>query len=101
MKANSNSPEDRAESIDSRELADNWRMLDDEPDELVALVMEGQEEETKEVVADLSRALLNDDVPLTDEKVARLSTLGNALRSISDTLGSRVPEDQRASVNLD
>jgi len=98
MTASNDTPTEGHESIDSKELANDWRALDGQPDELIALVLEDQKGEAKEAAADVTRALLNDDEPLTDEKVDNLMVVGHALRSISHQLATRVPDDRRAEL---
>jgi len=44
----------------------------------------------------VTRALLNDSEPLTDEKVVRLARAADVLQALSETLSVRVPDEHRA-----
>ena len=100
MTANPDSPTEGHESIDTKDLSDGTP-LEDKSDEFVALVLEGQKQEAMTAADTLSRALLNDDRPLTDEDVVRLAKIGNAFRGIYSELVRRVPEEHRVKVRDD
>ena len=94
MTAKSDSPAEGLESIDTEDLV-HGTPLEGESDEFVALVLEGQKQEAITAADTLTRALLNDDQPLTDDDVARLAEIGNAFRAIYSELVHRVPEEHR------
>lgn len=70
--------------------------LRDEPDDDLAVVLEEQKENAIAAVDEVTRALVNDDAPLTDRKVHELSEVGDALTALSRTLSTRVPDEYRA-----
>lgn len=80
---------------------EDWRRGDesiplrDESNEQLALALEGMKFEAKESVDEVTRALLNEDEPLTEAKVERLVRSGEALRAVLATLAQRVPDEQR------
>lgn len=90
MTANDDSPAEGQESIDT-----DGYPLRDASDEDLALALEGQKQEAKEAVDDVTRALLNDCEPLTDEKAQRVADAGDALTALWRTLTLRVPEEHR------
>jgi len=89
--------EDRtpATGTDSIDLTDEWPPLREEPDEKVALAVEERKQVVREVTDRVARALLNEEVTLTDEDVADLLTLGNDLRGLAANLSERVPPSGR------
>lgn len=70
--------------------------LREETAEDLALVIEGQKQEAMATADEVTRALLNDSEPLTDEKVRRLSEVGDALTALSRTLSLHVSDEHRA-----
>lgn len=100
MTATDDSPSEGHESIDPEsigpeELVDEWRMLRGYSDDGVAVAVEKQKQEAVVALDTLKRALVDEDVPLTDEKVDRVALIGNAFRSLSDSLVDRVPEEHQ------
>lgn len=91
MTADSDTPETGHESIDFRET----RPLEDASDERVALAIEEQKQKARVAADDVCRALLNDDVPLTDEKVAALGDTAEALSALVRTVTMRVPPEHQ------
>jgi hypothetical protein len=63
--------------------------------EELALVVEEKKQELRASSDTVTRALLNDDVPLTDEKVAALWDTASHLEAIARSLTSRVAEDHQ------
>ena len=94
MTANPDSPTEGHESIDTEDLI-NGTPLEGESDEFVALVLEGQKQEAMTAADAVTRALLNDEQPLTDEKVTRLAKVGNAYQSVFHELAQRIPEEHK------
>lgn len=94
MSKTGDTPIEGHESIDTEDLV-HGTPLEGESDEFVALVLEGQKQEAIAAADTLTRALLNDDVALTDDDVAKLGEIGNAFRSLSHALALRVPEEYR------
>jgi len=66
--------------------------MEDAPDATLAEVLEDQKQEARFAVDDVTAALVNEDVPLTGEKVARVWDAADALAALSRTLVLRVPE---------
>ena len=86
---------------DSEEIGREAFPFREESDEGLALVLEGQKQEAMAAVNDVTRALLNDEEPLTDGKVQRVKDAAHALRALSDTVSLRVPEEHQESPSDD
>lgn len=78
---------------DSTELEDAGFPLWDASDEEFALAIEEQKNRLLAAVETVNEALVNDDVPLTEEKVERLWTVSGALVGLSRSAATRVPVD--------
>jgi len=100
MTADDTTPPEGKDSIDRWRSGDESFPFRDESDEDLALILEGWKTETKDAVDDLTRALLNDSEPLTDEKLSRMAEASDALTAIYGTLTHRVPDEHRAE-NVD
>ena len=92
MTANDNSP---GRGQDSTELAQEGFPLDEATNEELALVLEEEVQKLREATEAVDGALLNEDVPLTGEKVERLWTASDAVTALSRTLSIRVDEAHR------
>jgi hypothetical protein len=73
------------------------RELHDKTDHALSLVSEEAKNEVLKGNEAVSRALLNEDVPLTGEDVDRLWTAANALSMLCEELACRVPEEHRVA----
>lgn len=71
--------------------------LDDKDDETLALVLEGERQEVKEATDEVTRALLNDDEPLTDEQIDALTEAAQRIDALTRTLSKRVPDEGQAA----
>jgi hypothetical protein len=69
--------------------------LEDADDETLALVVEEEKERLRTASNRVSRALLNEDVPLTSAKVEDLGDAANRLEMLWGTVALRVPEKYR------
>ena len=58
----------------------------------IAMTVEEEKAKLRSHADAVIRALLNDDVPLTDEKVRKLWESSDAITGLSRTLTGRVPE---------
>lgn len=92
MTADNSTP---ATGHDSAELEREGFPLDDASDEDFALAIEEQKNRLLAAVEDVNEALVNEDVPLTDEKVERLWTVSGALVGLSRSACNRVDEGAR------
>jgi len=92
MTANDNSP---GRGQDSTEIARKGFPLDEATNEELALALEGEKEKLQVATEAVNTALLNEDVPLTGEKVERLWEAAYALTALSRTLALRVPKAHR------
>lgn len=63
--------------------------------EEIALALEEEKQKVRSAADDVSRALLNEEEPLTGEMVERLSVTSGAVKALSRTLALRVPEAHR------
>jgi hypothetical protein len=88
MTANDSTPE---EGQDGTDIGRESFPLREASDDETALALEEQKQEAREAVNDVCAALLNDDVELEAEDVARLGDAGLALSALSRTLSLRVP----------
>ena len=77
---------------DSIELGREGFPMTEATDEEIAQVIEGETEKVEAAAADVLRALRDDDVPLTDEKVSKLWVASDAITALSRSLTQRVPE---------
>jgi hypothetical protein len=64
-------------------------------EEELALAVEEEKEKFREAANEVSRALLNEGVPLTDEKVAALWDSADRADGLMRTLVERVPEEHQ------
>jgi len=92
MTMNNESGESGRESVESRE---NGPPLMEASDRKVAIVLEFEKDRLREGVSLVNEALMNEDVPLTDEKVARFWDAATTLERLSETLARRVPEEHQ------
>jgi len=90
MTANEDSPEKGQESIDT----DGFPLRDESGEDL-AMEFEGEKQEVRSAVDDVTKALLNDSEPLTDEKVERVAEATDRLSALWRTLTLRVPDEHR------
>ena len=95
MTANDTTPPEGKDSIDRWRNADVSFPFRNESNEDATLTLEGSKTETKESVDDVTRALLNEDVTLTDEKLRRMMEAAEAIEAIYGTLVQRVPNEGR------
>lgn len=84
---------------DSAELEREGFPLAEASDEDFALAIEEQKNRLLAAVEDVNKALVNEDVPLTDEKVERLWTVSGALVGLSRSACHRV--DVGAGVSIE
>ena len=98
MTANTDNRQQQKESIDidwtGRNVADDLAGLDDET---VALLIEEEKQGVRESADEAARALLNEGVELSDEKVADFWDSVERLNALSRTVADRVPEEHRFS----
>lgn len=92
MTADEDSPREGQDSTESRS---DYPPRTDATDEEIALALEERKQDARHAVDDVTAALLNEDEPLTDEKVHGLWKAANALTALSDALCLRVPEEHR------
>lgn len=92
MTAKDDSPQSGHERIDFRT---DHKRLQAMSDDRLAEVLEEQKQATREAASAVDRALLNEDVPLTDEKVAALWDAAGAVEAIARSLPLRVPEQHQ------
>ena len=64
----------------------------------VSMALEGRKQDVRVAVNDACGALLNDDQPLTDQKVSDLYEAGAAVTALADTLVHRIPREERGPV---
>lgn len=95
MTATDDSPCKGQEIVEQYRSGDDGFPLRDESDEDLALAFEHWKQEAMVAVDDVTRALLNDSEPLTDEKVEEVMEATDALHALSGTLTLRVPEEHR------
>jgi len=93
MTANDTTPPKGKDSI---EIGEESYPLRKQTDEEIARELEKQKQEVRQAVDDVDKALLNDSIPLTDEKVHRVAVAADALNGLVRTLSLRVPEEHRA-----
>lgn len=98
MTADDTTPE---KGQDSTELAREGFPLREATNGEIALALEEEKQKVRSAADDVSRALLNEDVPLTDEMVQRLWSSSDAIRALSQTLTLRVPEAHRVESEAD
>jgi len=96
MTADDTTPPEGKDSIDRWRDGDVSFPFREESDEDLALILEGWKQETKDAVDGVTRALLNDSEPLTDEKLRRMVEASEALEAIYGTLTHRVADEHRA-----
>jgi hypothetical protein len=96
MTAQESTPETGQESTgvdwNNRHLSRDLEQIEAEE---LAHVVEEKKQELRASSDTVTRALLNDDVPLTDEKVAALWDTASHLEAIARSLTSRVAEEHR------
>ena len=95
MSETNDTPVEGHESIERWQSGEEPFPFSDESNEDVALILEGWKTETKEAVDDVTRALMNEDVTLTDEKLRRMTEAAGAIEAIYGTLVQRVPNEGR------
>jgi hypothetical protein len=78
---------------DSTELDSESYPMREASEEELALAIEEEKEKFREAANEVSRALLNDDAPLTGEKVAALWDSADRTDGLMRTLVERVPEE--------
>jgi hypothetical protein len=83
------------EGQDSTDIDRESFPLKEATNEDLALALEDHRQEMRSAVDDVSRALLNESEPLTDEKVDRLWTAADEVAALSRTLVLRVPDAHR------
>lgn len=95
MTVESNSPENGQESSGI-----DWRgtPCENGSNEEIAMLLEEEKQAVRVACDDVARALLNEDVPLTDEKVAEMDTHASRLKALVRTLTPRVPREYRVEV---
>jgi hypothetical protein len=71
----------------------NHSPLEDAGDEALALVIEEEKEKLRTASNRVTKALLNEDVPLTGEKVEDFEDAAHRLHMLWGTLALRVPEE--------
>ena len=98
MTADDTTPE---KGQDSTELAREGFPMREATDEEIALALEEEKQKVRSAANDVSRALLNEDVPLTDETVGDLWKAADAVTALSRTLTLRVPEAHRVEERQD
>lgn len=82
----------RESGHESNGIEQEMHPMEDAPDATVAGALEDEKQEARHAVDDVVHALVNEDVPLTDEKVARVWDAADGLTALSRTLVHRVPE---------
>lgn len=92
MTAKDESPGNGHESTESENCG---RPLRDATDREVAVAVEEAAENLQEGATLVREALLNEEVPLTDEKVSRMWDAASRLERLSETAVLRVEEDTR------
>jgi ATP-dependent exoDNAse (exonuclease V) beta subunit len=92
MTANDTTPE---KGQDSTELEREGFPLNEATNEEIALALEEEKQKVRSAADDVSRALLNEDVPLTGDMVERLWSASGAVTALSRTLSLRVPKAHR------
>ena len=92
MTAKDDTPDSGHESIDFRT---DEKRLEKMSSRKLAEVLEEQKQATREAASAVDRALLNEDVPLTDEKVQALWEAGAAVETIARVLAVRVDPEHR------
>jgi hypothetical protein len=80
---------------DSTESEDEYPPMQDASDIEIALELEGRKQDAKTAINDVCEALLNDDVPLTDEKVGRMWDAASRIDHLCETLVQRVPDEHQ------
>lgn len=78
---------------------DEYPPMMDATDFQIAMALEGRKQDARVAVNDACGALLNDDQPLTDQKVADLYDAGEALTGLADALVHRIPREERGPVS--
>lgn len=98
MTANDTTPE---KGQDGTELEREGFPLKEATNEEIALALEEEKQKVRSAADDVSRALLNEDVPLTDVTVGDLWKAADAVTALSRTLTLRVPEAHRVESEAD
>lgn len=78
-----------------KETVKRKEQLDEMDDGEIAVTLDGQRLAMHHAVSDVSEALRNDDVPLTDEKVDKLDDVRSELWPLIEELAFRVPPEHR------
>jgi len=63
--------------------------------EEIAMAIEEEKEQMRAACNTVTKALLNEEEPLTDEKVGEMDTYANHVKALVRTLTHRVPEEYR------
>jgi len=93
MTANNDTP---AEGQESADIGREGYPLDHLTNEEIAEVMEREKQKMRQSVDDVNAALLNEERPLTDEKLEEVSVVAESLAALTRTLSVRVPPAHRA-----
>lgn len=95
MTAKRTTTERNQERIDweDQQVSEELRQLGDMD---LSLAVEDEKQAVRSGADSVEKALLNEDVPLTDEKVSDLWTAAERLASIAGVLCERIPEEHRS-----
>lgn len=91
MTADDSTPREGHESIGF----DDENELESKTDRELAMLIEEEKNRLRESSEEVTKALLNEDTPLTDHMVGQMWDISMRLRAISTTLVLRVPDEHR------